>query len=102
MVWILIAAGLLVIVLAAGVAYVVARSYVARSDRTFMTHNDAGFKRALKGKGVLWDFEEGVVKGPSAPKLNFVAVDPATGGRKVSPARSISARNIARRCLSSR
>ena len=85
MVWILVAAAVAVIVLAAVVSYVVARFYIARSDRTFMTQNDEGFKRALKGRGVLWDFEEAVVKGPTAPKLNFVAVDPATGGRKVSP-----------------
>jgi hypothetical protein len=70
-----------VIVLAGGV-YIFLRYYEARHDRTFMTHDERGFKRALQGKTVLWDWEESVVKGPTAPQLEFVAFDPATGGRR--------------------
>jgi hypothetical protein len=70
-----------VIALAGGV-YIFTRYYEARYDRTFMTHDERGFKRALQGKVVLWDWEEGVVKGPTAPQIEFVALDPATGGRR--------------------
>lgn len=70
-----------VLLLAAGV-YVWVRYYEARHDRTYMTQDDRGFKRALEGKVVLWDFEEAVVKGPIAPHVEFVALDPATGGRR--------------------
>jgi hypothetical protein len=31
---------------------------------------------------VLWDVEESIVKGPDAPRIEFVAIDPATGGRR--------------------
>jgi hypothetical protein len=31
---------------------------------------------------VLWDHEESVVRGPTAPHVAFVALDPATGGRR--------------------
>ena len=62
--------------------YVFIRYYEARTDRTFMTHNELGFKRALRGKGVLWDYEETIVKGPTAPRVEFVALDPATGKRR--------------------
>ena len=62
--------------------YMVRRFYQARTDRTFMTHDDRGFKRALHGRGVLWDWEESVVKGPDAPHIEFVALDPATGQRR--------------------
>lgn len=85
MIWMFVAAGAGVIVLAAIVSYMVARFYVARSDRTYMTQDDEGFKRALKGRGVLWNFDEAVVKGPSAPKLEFVGLDPSTGARRMSP-----------------
>jgi len=71
-----------VIGLAAGV-YIFMRYYEARYDRTFMTHDERGFKRALKGKVVLWDWEESVVKGPTAPQIEFVALDPASGGRRI-------------------
>ena len=70
-----------VIVLAAGF-YIWTRYYEARADRTFMTQDDRGFKRALAGKVVLWDYEEAVVKGPTAPHIEFVGLDPATGGRR--------------------
>jgi len=62
--------------------YIWTRYYEARADRTFMTQDDRGFKRALAGKVVLWDYEESVVKGPSAPHIEYVALDPATGGRR--------------------
>lgn len=62
--------------------YAMRRFYQARTDRTFMTHDDRGFKRALHGRGVLWDWEEAVVKGPDAPHIEFVALDPATGQRR--------------------
>ena len=80
LVWVAGAAGLLVLC-ALGV-YVTRRWYQARTDRTFMTHDDRGFKRALHGRGVLWDPEESVVKGLSAPRIEFVALDPATGKRR--------------------
>jgi hypothetical protein len=70
-----------VIVLALGF-YIFTRYFEARYDRTFMTHDERGFKRALKGKTVLWDWEESVVKGSTAPQIEFVALDPATGGRR--------------------
>jgi hypothetical protein len=70
-----------VILLAAGF-YIWARYYEARTDRTYMTHDERGFKRALAGKVVLWDYEEAVVKGPTAPHIEFVGLDPATGGRR--------------------
>ncbi|MDX2276098.1 MAG: hypothetical protein NW206_11670 [Hyphomonadaceae bacterium] len=70
------------VILAAILFYVVTRYYEARTDRTFMTHDERGFKRALAGKGVLWDYEESIVKGPTAPKVEFVALDPATGARR--------------------
>jgi hypothetical protein len=75
--------GAIVLVLAiAATAYIVTRYYEARYDRTYMTQDERGFKRALEGKTVLWDFEESVVKGPDAPRIEYVAFDPATGGRK--------------------
>jgi hypothetical protein len=73
-----------VVLLAAAAFMIFKRGYIARSDRTFMTHDERGFKRALKGKGVLWDFEESVVKGADAPRLEYVAADPTTGGRKAN------------------
>ncbi len=71
------------VILAALLTYVVRRYYEARHDRTYMTHNERGFSRALEGKVVLWDYEESVVKGPTAPHIEFVALDPATGGRRM-------------------
>lgn len=70
------------VLLLAAAFYIWTRYYEARYDRTFMTHDDRGFKRALKGKTVLWDYEEAVVRGPEAPHIEFVALDPATGGRR--------------------
>jgi len=70
------------ILLVAAIIYIVSRYYEARYDRTYMTQDDRGFKRALDGKVVLWDFEESVVRGPTAPHLEYVALDPATGGRR--------------------
>jgi hypothetical protein len=77
----LIAGGLFLLLLVLAV-YAVPRWYQARSDRTFMTHDDRGFKRALAGRGVIWDPEETVVRGSTAPKIEFVALDPATGKRR--------------------
>lgn len=71
--------GLLVL---GAILYIWSRYFEARYERTFMTQDDRGFKRALKGKTVLWDWEENVVRGPTAPHVAFVALDPATGGRK--------------------
>lgn len=70
-----------VVVLAAAF-YIWTRYYEARADRTYMTQDDRGFKRALAGKVVLWDYEEAVVKGPTAPHIEFVGLDPSTGGRR--------------------
>ncbi len=83
MTWLHIGIAVLVgVVLIAALAYIISRYYEARYDRTYMTHDERGFKRALEGKNVLWDFEESVVKGPAAPHVEFVALDPATGGRR--------------------
>src|SRR5690606_27431146 len=80
MIAVLVLAGVLVLAI---LYYAFSRYYEARYDRTFMTHDERGFKRALKGKTILWDYEESVVKGPSAPHVEFVALDPATGGRRM-------------------
>jgi hypothetical protein len=77
----LVGAVLLVVVL----AYLVWKFYSTRADFTYMTHNDQGFKRALKGRGFIIDPEEFVVRGDSAPRIEFVALDPATGERKLQP-----------------
>ena len=75
--------GVVVLALAiAALIYIAPRYYEARSDRTYMTHDERGFKRALRGKGVLWDWEESIVKGPTAPAIEYVAADPATGQRR--------------------
>lgn len=75
-------AALVGVILLAAAFYTWSRYYEARADRTFMTQDERGFKRALAGKVVLWDFEETVVKGPTAPHIEFVGLDPATGGRR--------------------
>lgn len=75
-------AALVGVILLAAASYIWTRYYEARADRTFMTQDDRGFKRALAGKVVLWDYEESVVKGPTAPHIEFVGLDPATGGRR--------------------
>ncbi|GAM96510.1 hypothetical protein U91I_00129 [alpha proteobacterium U9-1i] len=73
---------LVALIIAAALFYIITRYFEARYDRTYMTHDERGFKRALAGKVVLWDYEEAVVKGPTAPHIEFVALDPATGGRR--------------------
>ena len=83
LVLIIAVAALVAIILAGVLFYVVTRYFEARYDRTFMTHDERGFKRALAGKVVLWDWEESVVRGPTAPHIEFVALDPATGGRRM-------------------
>ena len=75
-------AGLAGVIVAAAIFYIWMRYYEARHDRTYMTHDERGFKRALDGKVVLWDWEERVVRGPVAPQVAFVGFDPATGGRR--------------------
>lgn len=77
-----IGAAIAIPILVALTYYLIRRRYVARSERTFMTHDEHGFKRALAGKGILWDFEEHIVKGAEAPRVEFVAFDPATGARR--------------------
>ena len=79
---IMLAGGVAAILVLAALVYIFTRYYEGRYDRTYMTHNERGFRRAIKGRTVLWDFEELVVKGPSAPRIEFVALDPATGGRR--------------------
>lgn len=74
-----VAVGVVVLI---GLVFVMRRYYETRHDLTYMTHDERGFKRALKGKGVLWDFEESIVRGPHAPQVGFVALDSATGERK--------------------
>jgi hypothetical protein len=78
----LIVGGVAVILLIALFAYISTRYYEGRYDRTYMTQDERGFRRALKGKTVLWDVEESIVKGADAPRIEFVAIDPATGGRR--------------------
>lgn len=75
-------AALVGVILLAAIFYVWSRYYEARYDRTYMTQDDRGYRRALEGKVVLWDFEEAVVRGPTAPHIEFVAIDPATGNRR--------------------
>lgn len=78
----LIVGALVVVLLVALLAYISTRYYEGRYDRTYMTQDERGFRRGLKGKTILWDVEESIVKGPDAPRIEFVAVDPATGGRR--------------------
>lgn len=76
-------AALVGVVLLALIFYVWSRYYEARYDRTYMTQDERGFRRALEGKVVLWDYEESVVRGATAPHIEFVALDPTTGGRRM-------------------
>jgi len=78
----MIAAIAVVLLVLLALFYVVPRYYETRSDRTFMTHDEGGFKRALRGKGVIWDWEETIVRGPTAPPIEFVGTDPASGERR--------------------
>ena len=71
------------VILLAIIFYVWSRYYEARYDLTYMTQDDRGFRRAIEGKGVLWDYEENVVRGPTAPHVEFVALDPTNGGRRM-------------------
>ncbi|MEZ5958814.1 MAG: hypothetical protein R3C30_00095 [Hyphomonadaceae bacterium] len=71
------------VILLAIIFYVWSRYYEARYDLTYMTQDERGFRRAIEGKVVLWDFEESVVRGPTAPHVEFVALDPTTGGRRM-------------------
>lgn len=73
------------VLLALVLVYLVWKFYQTQADFTYMTHNDRGFKRALKGRGFIIDPEEFIVRGPSAPKIEFVALDPSTGHRKMTP-----------------
>ena len=73
------------VLLAAALVYVIWKFYQTRVDFTYMTHIDQGFKRALRGRGVIWDPEEFIVKGSTAPRIEFVALDPASGQRKLVP-----------------
>jgi len=75
-------AALVGVIVLAAVFYIARRYYEARYDLTYMTQDDRGFRRALNGKVVLWDWEENVVRGPTAPHIEFVALDPTTGGRR--------------------
>ncbi len=84
MITIIAVAALVGLLLFALMAYIISRYYEARYDRTYMTQDDRGFRRAIEGKVVLWNWEEVVVKGASAPRVDFVALDPATGGRRTS------------------
>ncbi|HVV32461.1 MAG TPA: hypothetical protein VHC73_04460 [Vitreimonas sp.] len=73
---------IVLVLLIAVMAYISTRYYEGRYDRTYMTQDERGFRRGLKGKTVLWDVEESIVRGPTAPRLEYVALDPATGGRR--------------------
>jgi hypothetical protein len=73
------------VLLALLIVYVIWKFYQTRVDFTYMTHNDQGFKRALKGRGIIIDPEEFIVRGDSAAAVEFVALDPANGQRKMVP-----------------
>lgn len=85
MTMIFVVGAIVLVLLIAVLAYISTRYYEGRYDRTFMTQDERGFRRGLKGKTVLWDVEESIVKGPTAPRLEYVALDPATGGRRTVP-----------------
>jgi hypothetical protein len=72
-------------VLALVLAYLIWKFYSTRVDFTYLTHNDQGFKRSLRGRGFIIHPEEFIVRGPNAPRVEFVALDPATGKRKLTP-----------------
>jgi hypothetical protein len=78
----LIAGGVVVLLLVLVLAYIATRYYEGRYDRTYMTQDERGFRRGLEGKTILWDLEESIVRGPTAPRLEYVALDAATGGRR--------------------
>lgn len=83
---VLVGLGVAIALLLAILIYVMLNFYAARSDRTYMTDNDNGFRRSLPpGKGVLWNPDENIVRGASAPQLAYVAFDSATGQRKMQP-----------------
>ena len=73
------------LLLVATLAYVFWKFYWVHSDLTYMTYNQRGFKRALSGRGVIWPVEEFIVKGPNAPNVAFVSIDPASGRRGMTP-----------------
>ncbi len=85
MTWVHIVQVVVAIIALLAFAYMVWKFYSTRADFTYMTHNDQGFKRALKGRGVIFDPEEFVVRGDSAPNIEFVAIDPASGERRMQP-----------------
>ncbi len=73
------------VILALVIIYMIWKFYQTRVDFTYMTHNDQGFKRALRGRGFIIDPEEFIVRGAGAPRIEFVALDPASGQRKLTP-----------------
>ena len=85
MIMIYVVGAIVLVLLIAVLAYISTRYYEGRYDRTYMTQDERGFRRGLKGKTVLWDVEESIVKGPTAPRLEYVALDSATGGRRTVP-----------------
>ncbi len=74
-----------VVLLALVLGYLIWKFYSTRVDFTYMTHNDQGFKRSLRGRGFIIHPEEFIVRGPNAPRVEFVALDPASGQRKLMP-----------------
>ena len=78
----ILAIGATILLLAILLLYVIPRAYIARTDRTYMTHNEVGFVRALQGWGVVWGLLETIVKGAGAPRIEYVALDPTTGQRR--------------------
>ncbi len=64
----LIVGAVVAVLMIALLGYISTRYYEGRHDRTYMTQDERGFRRALKGKTVLWDVEESIVKGPDAPR----------------------------------
>ncbi len=64
--WVVAGAGALVFL-----TYTLTRFYIVRNDRTFMTHDETNYRRALKGWGVRWWPLESIVKGGSTSSLPF-------------------------------
>jgi len=71
------------ILLGLALVYLIWKFYSTRVDFTYMTHNDQGFKRSLRGRGFILHPEEFIVRGGNAPRVEFVALDPASGQRKL-------------------
>ncbi|MGE0742437.1 MAG: hypothetical protein AB7O98_13940 [Hyphomonadaceae bacterium] len=80
--WVVIASIAVIALVIAVAIYLTFKFYSTTVDYTHWTQNDRGYRRTLTGRGFILDPEEFVVKGDHAPRIEFPAIDPATGGRK--------------------